>query len=48
MGLGGYLKANSHGCVLGIGIICRRHLDNIRTDEIESVEATYNSAQLAG
>lgn len=37
-----------HGRVLGVGIICRRHLHDVRRDEVDALEPAQDGAQLAG
>ena len=37
----------SHGCQLGIGVVCRCHLDDIGGDDVQAIEPPQNRPQLA-
>lgn len=37
----------SHSGELGIGVICRRNLDNIRCDEVDTFETTNDCAEFS-
>ena len=38
---------SSHGSVLSVGIICRRNLDDISSDDVDALQSTEDSAELA-